>query len=855
MTLLLRRSLMKPLSRYYRALRIKRGAGPLTAALLTLCWLLGWALWRFESPAWRELFTRHGHAFRHLRRRRPGLADPLRYLIQIVWLAMLRPHRPRPCRASTADTPPASWWAQAREAYRQALHSLPQRLMPTMRRAPQTTTDASSWPLLAMGILATLLMLLVITQPFSLTAQAVFVVLLWGIALVVKNIPGRLATLVLIVLSVTVSCRYLWWRYTSTLNWNDPLDMICGLLLLGAETYTWLILILGYVQTLWPLNRRPVPLPEDASRWPTIDLMIPTYNEPLEVVRPTVLAALGIDWPQSQLRIHLLDDGRRAEMREFAASVGINYITRNDNRHAKAGNLNHAMTVTDGEFLAIFDCDHVPQRSFLQMTLGWFLKEPRLGILQTPHHFFSPDPFERNLGRFREMPNEGTLFYGLVQDGNDLWDASFFCGSCAVLRRSALEAIGGFAVETVTEDAHTSLRLHRHGYTSAYLRLPQAAGLATESLSAHIGQRIRWARGMAQIFRLDNPLLGRGLSLGQRLCYANAMLHFLAGIPRLIFLTAPLAFLLLHAYIIYAPAAAILLYVAPHMFHSGLTNSRIQGRHRHSFWSEIYDAVLAWYIARPTTMALINPRKGKFNVTVKGGLVAKRYFDWGISRPYLLLVLLNLTGVVAAGWRLYAGPTDEIPTVLVSLVWTLYNLMILGGAIAVAAEAHQVRHHHRVRVDQDAAVAREDGHAFPCVLHDYAESGVGLRLPRSNMLEPDEMVTLLLRRGRQEHAFEARVVHLSDNQAGLTLAPMSLPQHIAYIQCTFARADTWTLWRDDIAEDRPMQSLRDVMGLGLEGYRRLFLHAPPSVRRSLGWLGSFFPRRLTIAPAGQRQYR
>ncbi|STT00033.1 cellulose synthase catalytic subunit [Klebsiella pneumoniae] len=121
-----------------------------------------------------------------------------------------------------------------------------------------------------------------------------------------------------------------------------------------------------------------------------------------------------------------------------------------------------------GEFVSIFDCDHVPTRSFLQMTMGWFLKEKELAMMQTPHHFFSPDPFERNLGRFRKTPNEGTLFYGLVQDGNDMWDATFFCGSCAVIRRGPLDEIGGIAVETVTEDAHTSLRLHRRGI---YLRL------------------------------------------------------------------------------------------------------------------------------------------------------------------------------------------------------------------------------------------------------------------------------------------------------------------------------------------------------------------------------------------------
>lgn len=120
-----------------------------------------------------------------------------------------------------------------------------------------------------------------------------------------------------------------------------------------------------------------------------------------------------------------------------------------------------------------------------------------------------------------------------------MWDATFFCGSCAIIRRGPLDEVGGIAVETVTEDAHTSLRLHRNGYTSGYLRIPQAAGLATESLSAHIGQRIRWARGMVQIFRLDNPLLGKGLKLMQRLCYANAMLHFMSGLPRIIFLVAP----------------------------------------------------------------------------------------------------------------------------------------------------------------------------------------------------------------------------------------------------------------------------------------------------------------------------
>ena len=276
--------------------------------------------------------------------------------------------------------------------------------------------------------------------------------------------------------------------------------------------------------------------------------------------------------------------------------------------------------------MAIFDCDHVPTRSFLQMTMGWMLRDPKLAMLQTPHHFYSPDPFERNLGQFRIIPNEGELFYGIVQDGNDFWNATFFCGSCAVLRRTALDEIGGIAVETVTEDAHTSLRMQMNGWGTAYINIPQAAGLATERLSAHVGQRIRWARGMIQILRTDNPLFAPGLKLPQRLCYFNAMSHFLYAVPRLIFLTAPLIYLLLNHTNVPGYWAAILAYALPHLTLSNVTNSRIQGEHRHSFWNEIYETVLSPYILLPTMMALINPKLGKFNVTAKGGVVKRTFF-------------------------------------------------------------------------------------------------------------------------------------------------------------------------------------------------------------------------------------
>ncbi|WP_313275287.1 UDP-forming cellulose synthase catalytic subunit [Kosakonia cowanii] len=828
------------------------GAPRFSAALGCFWAILAWMFIPLEHPRWQQLRAQQNHWFPHIDPDRPRPLDPARYLIQTLWLMVTLP-------LGAPRSPRRQHFARLRVLrgrWHTFLETLPERMTQRTGHLDNKKELGHINPKVRRIILGTvvvfsfLLAILCITQPFNPLSQFVFLILLWGVALLVRRIPGRFSVLMLVVLSLTVSCRYIWWRYTSTLNWDDPVSLVCGLVLLFAETYAWIVLVLGYFQVIWPLNRQPVPLPKDMSLWPSVDIFVPTYNEDLNVVKNTIYASLGIDWPKDKLKVWILDDGGREEFRQFAKQVGVEYIARTSHEHAKAGNINNALKYAKGEFVSIFDCDHVPTRSFLQMTMGWFLKEKKLAMMQTPHHFFSPDPFERNLGRFRKTPNEGTLFYGLVQDGNDMWDATFFCGSCAVIRRGPLDQIGGIAVETVTEDAHTSLRLHRLGNTSAYMRIPQAAGLATESLSAHIGQRIRWARGMVQIFRLDNPLMGKGLKFAQRLCYVNAMFHFLSGIPRLIFLTAPLAFLLLHAYIIYAPAIMIALFVMPHMVHASLTNSKIQGKFRHSFWSEIYETVLAWYIAPPTLVALINPHKGKFNVTAKGGLVEEEYVDWVISRPYIFLVLLNLLGVAVGIWRYFYGPENEILTVFVSIAWVFYNMVILGGAVAVSVESKQVRRAHRVEMTMPAAIAREDGHLFSCTVQDFSDGGLGIKINGQAQVLEGQKVSLLLKRGQQEYAFPATVARVNGNEVGLQLLPLTTKQHIDFVQCTFARADTWALWQDSFPEDKPLESLLDILKLGFRGYRHLAEFAPSSVKvifRSLtalvSWVVSFIPRR------------
>jgi len=706
--------------------------------------------------------------------------------------------------------------------------------------------DDLSWEmrrglLTAILLFAVAMALFTITVPFDFLSQCIFAIGCFIAALILRKQPGRFPVVLLIVLSLIASLRYMYWRLTSTLGFESWLDFVFGYGLLAAELYALIVLVFGYSQTAWPLRRQPVLLTQPPSEWPTVDIFIPSYNESLDIVKVTIFAAQAIDWPKEKLRVHVLDDGRREDFRSFCSNIGVNYLVRDNNHHAKAGNLNAALQVTDGEFVAIFDADHVPTRSFLQICVGWFYKDPKLAMLQTPHFFFSPDPFEKNLNTFQSVPNEGELFYGLVQDGNDLWNATFFCGSCAVMRRTALMEVGGVAVETVTEDAHTALKMSRAGYNTAYLAIPQAAGLATENLSRHIKQRIRWARGMAQIFRTDNPLFGRGLGLGQRLCYLNAMLHFFYGLPRLVFLTAPLTYLFFGAQIFHASALMITAYVLPHILHASLTNSKIQGRFRHSFWNEVYETVLAWYIMGPVLMALVNPKFGGFNVTDKGGIIDQKFFEWKLASPYIVLLTLNVLGMLFGFWQLAYGQEGAMTTILINMAWTTYNIIITSASVAVASETRQVRSEPRVAAELSVNVELADGRVIEGVTQDFSQKGLGFRLPDGIDIPKGERIKVVLFRNQRPSVFDATVMFSRGGLLGAQFDRMTLRQQSELVRLTFSRADIWASRWGNRRVDTPLAALYEVTGIGLRGMRELS-------RATLIELKSFIAARRQSSP-------
>ena len=357
------------------------------------------------------------------------------------------------------------------------------------------------------------------TAPLQLIAAPLLFVLagLLAAPLVdLRRIPLRIAIVVCV---SAVVASYLSWRLSVTMPWAGSwYGLGFALLCLAIELFGLFDAGILYAGLARVTNRsaeaddgeaRLALLPRET--WPAVDLIICSYNEPLEVLEKTIIGALALDWPT--LNVWVADDGRRVWLRDFCAAKGAGYITRPDNAHAKAGNINHALSVTNAPFIAVFDADFVPQRQFLTRTMGFF-DDPKIGIVQIPHSFYNHDPLQQNLALRDAVPDDQRFFFEAIMPGRDGWDAAFCYGSNSVTRRTAFEKIGGgLPTGSITEDMLLTLALLRHGLITRYLNEPLAFGLAPESLAAFFVQRARWARGAMQILFLKEGPLGPGLPL------------------------------------------------------------------------------------------------------------------------------------------------------------------------------------------------------------------------------------------------------------------------------------------------------------------------------------------------------
>jgi cellulose synthase/poly-beta-1,6-N-acetylglucosamine synthase-like glycosyltransferase/tetratricopeptide (TPR) repeat protein len=576
-----------------------------------------------------------------------------------------------------------------------------------------------------------------------------------------------------ILFAAAVCVSYLAYRVLFTLNLTTPYAVVVSLLLYAGEFYGVLVLGLFFLQ-VWD-SREPPEQPVLEGR--TVDVFVPTYNEDPQLLRATLEACNRLDYPH---RTYVCDDGKRPAVEALAKELGIHYLIRPDNRHAKAGNLNHAFERTDGEFIIILDADHVPEPNFISRLIGYF-RDEKLGFVQTPHAFYNFDSFQARLDhKNRRYWEEGHLFYEVIQPGRNRWNCPIFAGSAAMFRRRALAEVGYIAVETITEDMHTGMRVNAKGWKSLAVSKRLVAGQAAPDFTTFHSQRIRWGEGNLSIMAYDNPLTMRGLTLAQRFCYLGSMVHWAGGLFKLAIYLTPILMMFSGvppvSEFTWELALITFLYLCTSVY-----GVRVASNGFGSFFNgELFCMVNFYTQIRGTLRALFWRKFQKFVVTSKRGRQAKTI--WPYVRPQLVLIGLSLLALFWGWNKVGSGISDDFFKPLIPSFWILFHvllaLIVLRRALWPEDRRFSTRHivnlplaYKSRGIDVDGNVAGQGAKARGLgVTVDLNETGVGLvayeRLPVGGL------VGLTLWGAGESVKLEGEVRWVKDLHAGDRVGPV-----------------------------------------------------------------------------------
>ncbi|MBL1211579.1 glycosyltransferase, partial [Geminocystis sp. GBBB08] len=498
--------------------------------------------------------------------------------------------------------------------------------------------------------------------------------------------------IIIVFTSLSFMIRYFLWRWHSTLNLSNSINSIFSISLFLMELAFIISPFWQTILTLKVKSRKPqADIMSEAVKagiyQPTVDILIPSYNEPLEVVKRTIVGCQAIEY--NHKKIYLLDDGDRQEIKELCKELGCGYIIRENRLHAKGGNLNHGLTKTKGELIVVFDADFIPTTNFLTRTIGFF-QDTKIGLLQTYQSFYSHDPIARNLGLENKIPTEVEIFSRYYQLVRDSINTALCYGSSFVVRRSYLENIDGFVTNSLSEDYHTGIKLASKNYQVIYLEESLSAGLSAENTFGYIRQRKRWARGTIQsLFIPENPLFVQNLKCWERLAHLEGILQWFLSPLRVILLLLPLAYTFLEITPLKANFEEIIYFFLPFYFIQMLTFSWLNFRSRSALMSEIYNVVTAVPLSIEIFQTLINPFSSIFKVTPKGIKNNNYYFNWNLASPLIFFLGINLFNLVNLLQELMNNDISNVSNVIglnIVLFWNLYNLMIIALSIMVLIE-------------------------------------------------------------------------------------------------------------------------------------------------------------------------
>jgi cellulose synthase (UDP-forming) len=506
-------------------------------------------------------------------------------------------------------------------------------------------------------------------------------------------------------------------------------------------------------------------VPVDAA--PSVDVYIPTYSEPLDVLEKTITGATFLDYPN--FKVWVLDDGRRPWLKEFCEEKGVGYITRPDNAHAKAGNINHALTKTNGDYVALFDADFVVQRNFLMRTMGFFA-DPKVGIVQIPHAFYNADPMQTNLAVRKAIPDDQRFFFEAIMPSRDGWDAAFCCGSNSVTRREALRATGDrLPVESLTEDMLLTLMLLRKGYVTRYLNEPLAFGLAPEGLQAFFIQRSRWARGAMQILYLPSGPLGAGLTLMQRLLFLPT--HWLSqSLSLAVGLVVPIVFMWTGVLpMVNVTMEAVLSLLIPMLLAVVGGVCLYAPKEYFPLASQVLGTFQSFKLLPSMLLTLVKPFGHSFKVTPKGGAAGSAGYDREVFWTAATLISLTAAGAIVnlvPEWRI----VEQGALIPVVAIWGAYNILILFLVSMVSLQGTVMRSEERFECKEPVWVIEPEREGALGRLTDLSLSGAGLEIESrkvGNGVEPVQIFVL------EVGLLPGRIVRRAESKIGVAFEPMA----------------------------------------------------------------------------------
>jgi cellulose synthase (UDP-forming) len=631
-------------------------------------------------------------------------------------------------------------------------------------------------------------------------------------------------------IALAYATYWIFWRWTNTIN-PEPRAIVPSLLLLIAETWAYINMLM-FVFIVWRLKERdPGPPPQGRA----VDVFITCYDEPLDVLRRTAIGARAIRYPH---RTYLLDDGKRDDVRAMCEELEVGYIRRVGNANAKAGNLNFALSVTSGEFILQLDADHVPLPGILDRMLGYF-KDPKMAVVQSPQDFYNVDSFTHIVNdQGRRLWEENRIFYSLIQPGRDNWNASFFCGSCGIIRRSALDAIGGFASQTIIEDMETTIQFHAHGFNSAYHNETLAYGLAPGSAGAYHVQRLRWGQGAMQILRKLKPLTMKGLTLPQRICYFAGTACYLEGWQKAIFYLMPLFYFFTGILPVGGNEREFLFRLIPYIAIAIIAFELLSRGTGYLFLSERFTMVRV-YTYMMAALALFTTKALKFNVTPKG----KSGVPFRTYAPQLTLLILSIIAPIWATvayhehWVDYTAKGWGSMAFWVNGMWALWNcyfaLYVVRHSLAMKQERDDHRFADQFSIELFPVGAETTAIPQRGVVVDLNPAGLGFRA--TQRFEPGTRLSFVLPLSTGEVHATGEVRHISDDRElpgsafvhGVAFSALPIEARDAIeLHCAH---HSMPVWRLQFRQSIDILTRANEMMRNLRGERRRLVGLPASV--------------------------